>query len=320
MITPPPDAGPQREQTRSRPHAPRRASTRRARPRSRRSRRRPGGRIAPACRSSSTKSCSGMLTEPSDLAGTPVDHRRDPEPDCCDAGSSASGSIAATIASSSSSCELVGVGTSCCSCSVPSASIEPVADLRAAEIDADDSLGAHGTRLPYRPGWRTEKSPTGSTRAAAHGERCQRRRARSAADGARRAPKQPAGPAGDAGSGSPCSRSACCSSSGSSPATSPSAAASRTRTRGCRRRRKSNLAPQDGLLISKPSLIMLLGTDGDKTACARTHAARTRSCSSAPIRSRHRMAYLSIPRDLRVDIPGQERTRSTPPSSSAARR
>jgi hypothetical protein len=40
-------------------------------------------------------------------------------------------------------------------------------DLRAAEVDADDSLGGHGTRLPYRPGWRTQRSPTGSTRADA---------------------------------------------------------------------------------------------------------------------------------------------------------
>ena len=39
-------------------------------------------------------------------------------------------------------------------------------DLRAAEIDADDSLSAHGPRLPYPAGWRTERSPTGSTRAA----------------------------------------------------------------------------------------------------------------------------------------------------------
>ena len=41
--------------------------------------------------------------------------------------------------------------------------------------------------------------------------------------------------------------------------------ASRRRTRGCRRRSTASLAPQDGLLTSKPSLIMLLGTDGDRT-------------------------------------------------------
>jgi LCP family protein required for cell wall assembly len=64
---------------------------------------------------------------------------------------------------------------------------------------------------------------------------------------------------------------------------------------------RSNLTPQDGMLISKPSLILLLGADGDKLADAR------RSDSILLVRtdpSRHRMAYLSIPRDLRVDIPG----------------
>jgi polyisoprenyl-teichoic acid--peptidoglycan teichoic acid transferase len=67
---------------------------------------------------------------------------------------------------------------------------------------------------------------------------------------------------------------------------------------------ESGLAPQDGLLVSKPSLILLLGTDGDRTA-ARADARR--SDSILLVRTdpgRHRLAYLSIPRDLRVDIPG----------------
>ena len=68
--------------------------------------------------------------------------------------------------------------------------------------------------------------------------------------------------------------------------------------------RSANLAPQDGALISKPSLILLLGTDGDRKAAARTRAAPTRSCSLRTDPGRHRLAYLSIPRDLRVDIPG----------------
>ena len=66
----------------------------------------------------------------------------------------------------------------------------------------------------------------------------------------------------------------------------------------------AGLAPQDGALASKPSLILLLGTDGDKTA-ARADAQR--SDSILLVRTdpgRHRLAYLSIPRDLRVDIPG----------------
>jgi len=64
------------------------------------------------------------------------------------------------------------------------------------------------------------------------------------------------------------------------------------------------LAPQDGALISKPTLFLLLGTDGDRTA-ARSDARRSDSIllvRTDP--SRHRMAYLSIPRDLRVDVPG----------------
>jgi polyisoprenyl-teichoic acid--peptidoglycan teichoic acid transferase len=67
----------------------------------------------------------------------------------------------------------------------------------------------------------------------------------------------------------------------------------------------AGLAPQDGLLSSKPSLIMLLGTDGDKSAARQDFR---RSDSILLVRTdpeRHRMAYLSIPRDLRVDIPGQ---------------
>ena len=68
---------------------------------------------------------------------------------------------------------------------------------------------------------------------------------------------------------------------------------------------EANLAAQDGLLTSKPSLIMLLGTDGDKTAARQDFR---RSDSILLVRTdpkRHRMSYLSIPRDLRVDIPGQ---------------
>jgi len=66
---------------------------------------------------------------------------------------------------------------------------------------------------------------------------------------------------------------------------------------------EAGLAPQEGALASKPSLTLLLGTDGDKTA-ARSDARR--SDSILLVRTdpgRHRLAYLSIPRDLRVDIP-----------------
>ena len=56
--------------------------------------------------------------------------------------------------------------------------------------------------------------------------------------------------------------------------------------------------------MSNPTLILLLGTDGDRTE-ARADARR--SDSILLIRTdpkRHRLAFLSIPRDLRVDVPG----------------
>jgi len=67
---------------------------------------------------------------------------------------------------------------------------------------------------------------------------------------------------------------------------------------------ESGLAPQEGLLLSKPSLILLLGTDGARIA---SRADSERSDSILLVRTdpkRHRISYLSIPRDLRVDIPG----------------
>ena len=66
----------------------------------------------------------------------------------------------------------------------------------------------------------------------------------------------------------------------------------------------AELAPQDGLLISMPTTILVLGTDGG-TEPGRGDA--NRSDSIMLIRTdprRHRLAFLSIPRDLRVEIPG----------------
>lgn len=63
------------------------------------------------------------------------------------------------------------------------------------------------------------------------------------------------------------------------------------------------LAPQDGLILSNPSTILVLGTDEgpDRSGPFRSDAiilARTDPDA-------HRIALLSIPRDLRVDIPGR---------------
>jgi LCP family protein required for cell wall assembly len=65
------------------------------------------------------------------------------------------------------------------------------------------------------------------------------------------------------------------------------------------------LAPQDGLLVSQPTQVLLLGTDGDASA---RRAGFRRSDSIMLMRTdpdRKRIAYLSIPRDLRVTVPGE---------------
>jgi LCP family protein required for cell wall assembly len=67
---------------------------------------------------------------------------------------------------------------------------------------------------------------------------------------------------------------------------------------------KVNLTRQDSLILSTPTNILVLGTDHASTA-ARESA--NRSDSIMLIRTdpdRHRVWYLSIPRDLRVPIPG----------------
>jgi LCP family protein required for cell wall assembly len=64
------------------------------------------------------------------------------------------------------------------------------------------------------------------------------------------------------------------------------------------------LAPQDGIMLSNPSDILVLGAD---TGSKSRRGSVARSDSIMVIHTdpdRHRIALLSIPRDLRVDIPG----------------
>jgi LCP family protein required for cell wall assembly len=64
------------------------------------------------------------------------------------------------------------------------------------------------------------------------------------------------------------------------------------------------LAHQNGLLLSKPTTILLLGSDhvnNDQRATL-NHSDSIMLLRTNP--SRHRLAYLSIPRDLRVEVPG----------------
>jgi LCP family protein required for cell wall assembly len=70
------------------------------------------------------------------------------------------------------------------------------------------------------------------------------------------------------------------------------------------RRARAALVPQDGLLLSKPTTILLLGTDHANRS---DRATAQRSDSIMLIRTdpdRGRVYQLSIPRDLRVDVPG----------------
>jgi len=69
-------------------------------------------------------------------------------------------------------------------------------------------------------------------------------------------------------------------------------------------RATAQLAPHDGSLLSDPATILVVGTDGGK-APGRGDA--NRSDSLLLLRTdpgTHRLSYLSIPRDLRVEIPG----------------
>jgi polyisoprenyl-teichoic acid--peptidoglycan teichoic acid transferase len=68
---------------------------------------------------------------------------------------------------------------------------------------------------------------------------------------------------------------------------------------------RAALAPQDGMLMTTPTTILLLGTDHSQTIADRASARR--SDSMMLVRTdpdRGRISYLSIPRDLRVEIPG----------------
>ena len=67
---------------------------------------------------------------------------------------------------------------------------------------------------------------------------------------------------------------------------------------------RAALVPQEGLLLSRPTNILLLGTDHART---RERVGLRHSDSMLLLRTdpdRGRVAYLSILRDLRVDIPG----------------
>jgi LCP family protein required for cell wall assembly len=68
---------------------------------------------------------------------------------------------------------------------------------------------------------------------------------------------------------------------------------------------RTALEPQDGLILSNPSIVLLLGTD--HSAKIKERASFRRSDSMMLVRTdpgKGRLSYLSIPRDLRANVPG----------------
>ena len=63
------------------------------------------------------------------------------------------------------------------------------------------------------------------------------------------------------------------------------------------------LAPQDGLMLSNPSTILVLGTDEGPNRSGPFRSDGIMIVRTDP--DEHRIALLSIPRDLRVEIPGR---------------
>jgi LCP family protein required for cell wall assembly len=68
---------------------------------------------------------------------------------------------------------------------------------------------------------------------------------------------------------------------------------------------RATLARDDGSLLSSPSVVLLLGTDHSQTIQDRQNARRADSIMLVRTDPRRaRVTYLSIPRDLQVEIPG----------------
>jgi polyisoprenyl-teichoic acid--peptidoglycan teichoic acid transferase len=67
---------------------------------------------------------------------------------------------------------------------------------------------------------------------------------------------------------------------------------------------RASLAKQNGLLLDKPTTILLLGSDhvNNDQRAGLNHADSIMLLRTNP--GRHRLVYLSIPRDLRVPVPG----------------
>jgi polyisoprenyl-teichoic acid--peptidoglycan teichoic acid transferase len=67
---------------------------------------------------------------------------------------------------------------------------------------------------------------------------------------------------------------------------------------------KGQLAPQDGLMISNPSTILVVGSDHSTHPTRRGNRLADTIMVIRTDPEHQRMSYLSIPRDLQVDVPG----------------
>jgi polyisoprenyl-teichoic acid--peptidoglycan teichoic acid transferase len=70
---------------------------------------------------------------------------------------------------------------------------------------------------------------------------------------------------------------------------------------------KAQLAPQDGLMLTTPSTILVLGSDHSRHPTRRGNRLADSIMLIRTDPDHHTLTYLSIPRDLEVDIPGHGR-------------
>jgi LCP family protein required for cell wall assembly len=69
-------------------------------------------------------------------------------------------------------------------------------------------------------------------------------------------------------------------------------------------RAKAQLAPQDGLMFSSPSMILVVGSDHSTHPTRRGNRLADSIMLIRTDPEHHSLSYLSIPRDLQVDVPG----------------
>jgi LCP family protein required for cell wall assembly len=67
---------------------------------------------------------------------------------------------------------------------------------------------------------------------------------------------------------------------------------------------KAQLAPQDGLMFSTPSTILVVGSDHSTHPTRRGNRLADSIMVIRTDPEHHRLSYLSVPRDLQVDVPG----------------